>query len=63
MSILLEPFINPALTDFLNVVYFSHVLFFPGVALYFYLTGEKKAFRRLMMGYLTIFLMGITRAC
>src|SRR5271170_1716822 len=58
-SFLLEPFIRPWLTDFLNVVYFSHVLFFPGVAMYFYLAKEEKAFRRLMMGYLTLFLMGI----
>ncbi len=59
-SFLLEPLINPWLTDFLNAIYFSHVLFFPGVALYFYLAKEMKAFRRLMMGYLTIMLMGIT---
>ncbi len=58
-SFLLEPYIQPRLTDFLNLIYFSHVLFFPGVALYFYLAGEKKAFRRVMMGYLTIMLMGI----
>jgi membrane-associated phospholipid phosphatase len=59
-AFLLQPWIQPWLTDFLNVVYFSHLLFFPGVALYFYLAGEQKAFRRLMMGYLTLFLMGIT---
>jgi membrane-associated phospholipid phosphatase len=58
-SFLLEPFIRPWLTDFFNAIYFSHVLFFPGVALYFYLAKEEKAFRRLMMGYLTLFLMGI----
>ncbi len=58
-SILLEPFIHPWITDFLNAIYFSHVLFFPGVALYFYLKREEKTFRRLMMGYLTIILMGI----
>jgi membrane-associated phospholipid phosphatase len=59
VSFMLEPFIRPWLTDFLNAVYFSHVLVFPSVALYFYLAGETKAFRRLMMGYLTLFLMGI----
>lgn len=59
VSFLLEPFIRPWLTDFLNAIYFSHVLVFPSVALYFYLAAEKKAFRRLMMGYLTLFLMGI----
>ena len=56
---LLEPWIRPWITDFLNAVYFSHLLFFPGVALYFYLIREEKIFRRLMMGYLTIMLMGI----
>jgi len=59
VSFLLEPLIRPWLTDFLNAVYFSHVLVFPGVALYFYLSGETKAFRRLMMGYLTLFLLSI----
>ena len=59
-SFLLEPFIRPWLTDFLNAIYFSHVLFFPGAAFYFYLKEEEKAFRRLMMGFLTIMLLGIT---
>jgi membrane-associated phospholipid phosphatase len=59
-SFLLQPWINPRLTDFLNLVYFSHVLLFPGVALYFYLKKERQAFRRIMMGYLAIILMGIT---
>ena len=59
-SFMLEPWIHPWLTDFLNVVYFSHLIFFPGVALYFYLVKDEKAFRRLMMGYLTIMLLGIT---
>jgi membrane-associated phospholipid phosphatase len=58
-SFLLERFIRPWLTDFLSLVYFSHLLYFPGLALYFYLAKEKPAFRRLMMGYLTLFLMGI----
>ena len=35
------------------------MLFLPGVALYFYLAKEEEAFRRLMMGYLTIILMGV----
>ena len=48
------------LTDFLNLVYFSHVVFFPGVALYFYLKNEIRTFRRIMMGFLTIVLLGIT---
>ncbi|MGH7942988.1 MAG: phosphatase PAP2 family protein [Limisphaerales bacterium] len=57
-SFLLEPFIRPGITDFFNIVYFSHVIVFPGTALYFYLKGEEKAFRRIMMGLLTIMLMG-----
>lgn len=60
IAILLEPCIHPWLTDFLNAVYFSHLLFFPGFALYFYLIGEEAAFRRIMMGFLTIMLMGMT---
>jgi len=59
-SFLLQPLIRPWITDVLNLVYFSHVIFFPGIALYFYLSGQIPAFRRLMMGYLTLFLMGIT---
>jgi len=57
-SFLLEPFARPWLTDFFYLVYFSHVVFFPGVALYFYLKKEEKAFRRLMMGFLMMMLMG-----
>ncbi len=59
-SFLLEPMINPWLTDFLSLIYFSYVLFLPGVALYFYLKKEKLVFRRIMMGYLLLMLMGIT---
>jgi membrane-associated phospholipid phosphatase len=59
-SFLLEPYIRPWLTDILNIVYFSHVLVFPGAALYFYVKKEEKAFRRIMMGLLTIILMGVT---
>lgn len=58
-SILLEPFIRPGITDFFNVVYFSHVVVFPGAALYFYVRREEVAFRRIMMGFLTILLMGM----
>lgn len=58
-AILLEPLIHPWLTNFLNAVYFSHLFFFPGVALYFYLIGEEAAFRRIMMGFLTIMIMGV----
>ena len=59
-SFLLQPFIRPWLTDFFYTVYFSHVIFFPGIALYFYVKKEKPAFRRLMMGFLTIMLLGVT---
>ncbi|MGD0208648.1 MAG: phosphatase PAP2 family protein [Verrucomicrobiota bacterium] len=57
-SFLLESFIRPWLTDCLYLIYFSHVVFFPGAALYFYLKQDERAFRRLMMGFLTIMLMG-----
>ena len=58
-SILLQPWIRPWLTNFFSLVYFSYVLFFPGVALYFYLKGDLKIFRTIMMGYLTLILMGV----
>jgi membrane-associated phospholipid phosphatase len=58
-SILLEPWVNPWLTDFLCLIYFSYVFTLPGVALYFYLVKEGKIFRRVMMGYLTLMLLGI----
>ena len=59
VSLRLQPLIRPWLTDFLYLIYFSHVVFFPSVALYFYLKKEQKAFRRLMMGFLTIMVLGI----
>jgi hypothetical protein len=59
-AILLQPWINPWLTDFFNIVYFSYVFSLPTVALYLYLTKKEKIFRRVMMGYLTLMLMGIT---
>ena len=59
-AILLEPYIRPWLTDTFNVVYFSFVLYLPGMGLWFYLGKSKTAFRRLMMGYLTIILLGVT---
>ena len=59
-SFLLQPYLRPWITDFLYFIYFSHVVFFPSVALYFYLKKEEQAFRRIMMGFLTIMLLGIT---
>jgi membrane-associated phospholipid phosphatase len=59
-SILLQPWIRPWLTDFLNLIYFSHVIFLPGAGLYFYIRKEFKAFRSIMMGYLTLIVMGVT---
>ncbi|MFZ1072784.1 MAG: phosphatase PAP2 family protein [Verrucomicrobiia bacterium] len=58
-SFLLEPWINPWVTDFFNLIYFSYVFSLPTVALYFYLRRDQSAFRRVMMGYLTLMLMGI----
>jgi membrane-associated phospholipid phosphatase len=58
-SFLLESWINPWLTDFFNLIYFSYVFSLPAIALYFYLSKEEKVFRRVMMGYLTLMLMGI----
>jgi len=59
-SFLMEPWINPWITDFFNMIYFSYVLSLPVVALYFYIKKEKEIFRRIMMGYLLLMLMGIT---
>ena len=36
------------------------MIVFPGIALYFYIKKEEQAFRRIMMGFLTITLLGIT---
>ncbi|HVV02250.1 MAG TPA: phosphatase PAP2 family protein, partial [Verrucomicrobiae bacterium] len=36
------------------------VLYLPGIALAFYVRKDRPAFRRLMMGYLTLVLMGVT---
>ncbi len=57
-ALLLEPFIHPWLTNFLLLIYFSHVIFFPSVALYFYVKKQEGKFRRVMMGFLTIMIMG-----
>ena len=59
-AFLLEPYCRPWITDFLNLIYFSFVLILPGVALYFYLAKDERAFRSLMMGYLALILMGVT---
>jgi membrane-associated phospholipid phosphatase len=58
-SILLQPYITPLTTDFFSLVYFSYVLSLPLVALGFYLARNENAFRRVMMGYLTLMLMGL----
>ena len=58
-SFLLEPWINPWMTDFFNLIYFSYILSLPTVALYLYLKKQEQVFRRVMMGYLTLMLMGI----
>jgi membrane-associated phospholipid phosphatase len=58
-SFLLERWISPGLTDFLSLVYFSYVLSLPTVAFYFYVADKKSVFRRVMMGYLTLMMMGL----
>jgi len=58
-SIMLQPYISPWLTDFLYFIYFSYVFSLPAVALYFYVTRAEKIFRRVMMGYLLLMLMGM----
>jgi len=58
-SILLQAYITPWTTDFFSLIYFSYVLSLPVVALGFYLTRNESAFRRVMMGYLTLMLMGL----
>jgi membrane-associated phospholipid phosphatase len=59
-SFLLEPWINPWATDFFNLIYFSYIFSLPAVALYLYLKKSEGMFRRVMMGYLTLMLLGIT---
>jgi membrane-associated phospholipid phosphatase len=59
-SLLLQPLIRPWLTDFFYVVYFSYVFSLPTVALFLYLKKKEAVFRRVMMGYLTLMLMGVT---
>jgi len=59
-AILLQPYVVPAVTDVLNLIYLSHVIVFPGVALYFYVKKDLPAFRMLMFGFLNISLMGVT---
>src|SRR5690242_9092421 len=59
-SFLLERWINPWATDFFNLVYFSYIFSLPVVAIYFYTAASKSAFRRVMMGYLVLMLMGIS---
>lgn len=58
-SLLLQPYITPWTTDFFSLIYFSYVLSLPVVALSFYLARNENAFRRVMMGYLTLMLMGL----
>lgn len=59
-SFLLEQWINPWATDFFNFIYFSYVFSLPIVAIYFYTRKTKSTFRRVMMGYLILMLMGIS---
>ncbi len=59
-AFLLEGWIHPWATDFFNFIYFSYVFSLPVVAVYFYAAGSKPLFRRVMMGYLTLMLMGVS---
>jgi len=59
-SFLLEGWIHPWATDFFNFIYFSYVFSLPVAAVYFYAAGSKPVFRRVMMGYLTLMLMGVS---
>ena len=56
-SLMLQPCITPGRTDFFSLIYFSYVLSLPVVALCFYLARNENAFRRVMMGYLTLSLL------
>jgi hypothetical protein len=58
-SFLIENWITPWATDFFNFIYFSYVFSLPIVAIWLYTTREKSVFRRVMMGYLTLMLLGI----
>jgi len=58
-SFLLQQWMNPWATDFFNLIYFSYVFSLPVVALWLYTCREKTVFRRVMMGYLTLMLLGI----
>lgn len=58
-SFLMQKWITAGATDCFNFIYFSYVFSLPVVALYFYVAREKMVFRRVMMGYLTLMLMGI----
>lgn len=59
-SFYLQSIINPWLTDVCNLIYFSYVLSLPAVALYLYLKQRDTVFRRVMMGYLILMLMGVS---
>ncbi len=58
-AILLQPWVRPWLTDLLNTVYVSYLLYFPGVAFFLYVTGRRAAFRRVMLGLLLLMGMGV----
>ncbi|NLI75989.1 MAG: phosphatase PAP2 family protein [Candidatus Riflebacteria bacterium] len=58
-AVLLEPWIHPSLTWFLDVVYGSYLLYFPTIALFFYLYKQQGEFRRLMLGFMVITFLGV----
>lgn len=58
-AILLQPWVRPWLTDLLNTIYVSYLLYFPGIAFYLYVTGRHHTFRRVMLGLLLLMGMGV----
>lgn len=58
-AVLMEPWIHPTLTLFLDVVYGSYLLYFPAIALFFYLYKQQCEFRRLMLGFMVITFLGV----
>ena len=58
-AFLLEPYVHPAITFVLNTTYVSYLFYFPGIALYLYVTGRHTVFRRYMLGLLVLMGMGV----
>lgn len=59
VAFLLEPYIHPLVTQILNVIYISYLLYFPGIALWLYASGRHPVFRRYMLGLLILMGMAV----